>query len=66
MTIDHENKIISYKWTPYNKDSETGNELPFLFKCSVCGTITDVIENDPSKTYDCSNGKCPYKLKFVI
>ena len=66
MPINFETKIITYKWTPFNKDSGVGNKLPFYFKCSVCGTITEIVENDPSKTYDCSNPKCGYKLKFVI
>ena len=66
MTRDFDNMIQTYKWTPYKKDIEFGNQLPFEWKCGVCGRITILTENDPTKTYDCSNPRCQWKLKFVI
>ena len=66
MPYDTITQIQTYKWTPYNKDNGFGNKLPFNWKCCVCGKTTELIENDPSKTYDCDNTLCPVKLKFTI
>lgn len=57
--LNFETKIFTYLWT---KDK---NKLPFNWKCPVCGTKTGVNENDITKTYDCSNPDCNYKLKFT-
>lgn len=59
MTIDFDTQIQTYKWTMDK------NKLPFNWKCAVCGTITEIIESDTTKKYDCSNPSCPYKLKFT-
>ena len=57
--LNFETKIFTYLWT---KDKNT---LPFNYLCPVCSTITEIIENDMTKTYDCSNKDCNYKLKFT-
>lgn len=66
MPIDFENQIQTYKWTPYNEDIKLGNKLPFIWKCVVCGTETIVNETDATKSYNCSNPLCTWKLKFVM
>ncbi len=65
MTRDFDTRIQTYKWIPYNKDIDFGNKLPFLWKCT-CGTITEIIETDTTKTYECSNPICSWKLKFIM
>lgn len=66
MGYDFENRIQTYKWTPFNEVINLGNKVPFEWKCGICGTITPILETDATKTYSCSNVHCLWKLKFVM
>lgn len=65
MPYDPKTRIQTYVWTPYEEAIKFGNTLPFYWKCVVCGTITEINEHDPAKTYECSNIQCKTKLKFT-
>lgn len=66
MARDFDALIQTYKWTPYKDDIDFGNKLPFEWKCGMCGTITEILETDATKSYDCSNPRCLWKLKFIM
>ena len=66
MVYDFDDCIQTYKWTPYVPETGFGNKIPFKWKCGMCGTITEVLETDATKTYPCSNIHCKWKLKFVM
>lgn len=59
MPINQETKICTYVWT------SDRNTLPFNYLCPSCGTYTIIVEYVTGAEHECSNEKCPYKLKFV-
>lgn len=57
--INQETLIHTYKWTPDR------NTLPFNYLCPSCATHTVILEYVSGAEHECSNPKCPYKLKFA-
>lgn len=60
MVIDNITHIQTYNWR------NDKNKLPFNWKCQLCGTFTQLISVDTTKTYKCSNIHCEIKLKIIV